>query len=36
MTDVRVKATLCTRAQGEDPPEMAGWTWTSQGSHNVL
>jgi phosphoketolase len=36
MTDARVEATLYTREHGEDPPEIAGWTWTPEGSHNDL
>jgi xylulose-5-phosphate/fructose-6-phosphate phosphoketolase len=36
MTDARVEATLYTREHGEDPPEIAEWTWTPEGSHNDL
>jgi len=29
MTDKRISARAYTRAQGEDAPEVANWTWPS-------
>lgn len=36
MTDARVGARPYTREHGEDPPEIAEWTRTPEGSHNDL
>jgi xylulose-5-phosphate/fructose-6-phosphate phosphoketolase len=36
MADARLEARLYTRENGEDPPEIAEWTWTPEGPHNAL
>ena len=36
MADARADASRYAQAYGEDPPEIAEWMWTREGSHNAL